>query len=394
MIKTLSEDQKKAIKTLYLWYKAANKPPYITLGGYAGTGKTTTISIFRKAIYKDNKEVKVAFCSFTGKGAVVLKNKLKEAGTIYSKDFVGTIHSLIYSPIISKGGEIMGWETKDELKYDLIVIDEASMVDSQIWNDLLYYKIPIIAVGDHGQLPPINGNFNLMEKPQLKLETIHRQAEENPIIKLSVLARNEGLIPLGEYGKNVKKLTNAQFEGRELVDELLRGYNKDMLILCGYNSTRIKINNYIRGALEYETSEPQFNDRVICLKNNRKQNIYNGMLGNIVQIYKEDPDWYYAEIELDEEGQYYKGLISVDQFGASETLNFKEDRKKSRKGDLFDFGYALTVHKAQGSEANRVVVFEERFAKMDDDTWRKWLYTAVTRAAKELYVVGNEVIEE
>jgi exodeoxyribonuclease-5 len=56
--------------------------------------------------------------------------------------------------------------------------------------------------------------------------------------------------------------------------------------------------------------------------------------------------------------------------------------------DLFDFGYALTVHKAQGSQAQKVVLFEERFSKMDDETWCRWLYTGVTRAGEELYIIG------
>jgi len=56
---------------------------------------------------------------------------------------------------------------------------------------------------------------------------------------------------------------------------------------------------------------------------------------------------------------------------------------------LFDWGYALTVHKAQGSEADQVVLFEERFSFYDDEMWNRWLYTAVTRAKNELYWIGR-----
>ena len=59
------------------------------------------------------------------------------------------------------------------------------------------------------------------------------------------------------------------------------------------------------------------------------------------------------------------------------------------RGDLFDFGYALTVHKAQGSQAKRVILFEERFSQMTDDEWRRWLYTAVTRAEEELFIFSS-----
>jgi superfamily I DNA/RNA helicase len=92
---------------------------------------------------------------------------------------------------------------------------------------------------------------------------------------------------------------------------------------------------------------------------------------------------------MDGEEDVFHGLIAAGQFGADGPLNFTPDRKKTVRGDLFDFGYALTVHKAQGSQAKRVILFEERFAKMDDDEWRRWLYTAVTRAEEELYIFSS-----
>src|SRR5690606_5582715 len=116
--------------------------------------------------------------------------------------------------------------------------------------------------------------------------------------------------------------------------------------------------------------------------------IFNGMQGEIKSIMPDNEDWYYAEIIMDD-GGLFKGLISVKQFGQTQTLNFTENRKDTMKGDLFDFGYAITVHKAQGSQARRVILFEERFAKMDDEMWRRWLYTAVTRAEEELFIVGQ-----
>ena len=104
------------------------------------------------------------------------------------------------------------------------------------------------------------------------------------------------------------------------------------------------------------------------------------MLGTITSIERVDDDWYNATIELDDEAFPFTGLISRTQFGSTEALNFTDKRSRIQTGDLFDFGYAMTVHKAQGSQAKRVVLFEERFAKMTEDEWRKWLYTAITRA--------------
>ena len=407
---SLSDDQKIALKTLVAWYKDDKKGGYITLGGYAGTGKSTLIARFRKALEKvssrkdrgKDKKLKVAFCAYTGKATRVLKGKLREEGTLGKNDTISTIHGLIYSPIENNRGEIVGWEKKENIDTDLIIVDEASMVDSEIWRDLRSFGVRIVAVGDHGQLPPIGGSvahgFNLMEKPMLKLEKIHRQSANNPIIKLSIYARERGAIPVGEYGKNIEKLPKASPETGERVSELLANYSPDMLVLCGFNHTRVKLNKHIRGALGFELPAPEARDRVICLRNNHEKQVYNGMLGTIhaiatpKQLEKLDGEeaqkWYDVKIDMDGEDQQYQGLIFAPQFGATDPYNFTKDRRLTLIGDLFDFGYALTVHKAQGSQAKRVVLFEERFSRMTDEAWSRWLYTAVTRAEEELVIIG------
>jgi len=308
------------------------------------------------------------------------------------QDTVSTIHGLIYTPIVNEKEQITGWERKDSIKSDLIIIDEASMVDKEIWRDLLSYSIPIIAVGDHGQLPPIRGKFNLMENPDFRLEKIHRQAENNPIIKVSVAARKDGEIPFGQSKSKsgvVTKISKRDSEAQDEIAEQLSAYNKNTLVLCGFNRTRIRLNKFIREALGFESPQPEVNDRVICLRNNHESCIYNGMLGTILMIAKEDEEWYSSDIQMDGETGIFDGLISVEQFNNDSSLNFTKDRSRIMAGDLFDFGYALTVHKAQGSQAQKVILFEERFGKMDDEMWRRWLYTAVTRAEEELWIVGG-----
>jgi exodeoxyribonuclease-5 len=113
------------------------------------------------------------------------------------------------------------------------------------------------------------------------------------------------------------------------------------------------------------------------------------MLGTIKSIEDNDDDTKFAHIEFDDEDATYKGYILSEQFNNKESLNFTNKRHRTLKSDLFDFGYALTVHKAQGSQASNVILFEERFAKMDDETWRRWLYTGVTRAQDKLVIVGS-----
>lgn len=386
----LSKDQEKALKDILEWYqKDKEKMGFVTLGGFAGTGKTTLIATLRQELSKIDKNLKVGFVAYTGKAARVLKTKLKEQNIILKGDSVGTIHSLIYSPIINDKDEIIGWQTKEEIEPNLIIIDEASMVDETIWHHLLEYKIPIIAVGDHGQLPPIKGNFNLMQKPHLKLEEIHRQAKKNPIIGLSIEAREQGKVTSGKYSSGVRKFSSSDMDYQESMSEMLENYSPETLILCGYNSTRRKLNNHIRNVLGFESPNPSSGDRVICLRNNHTKNIFNGMLGTIGHIEKKDKDWYFAEILMDGEDEVYEGFISVEQFNCENSLNFTEKRSKIMEGDLFDFGYALTVHKAQGSQAKKVILFEERFKQMSDDDWKRWLYTAITRAEEELYIFSN-----
>ncbi|MEI6221715.1 MAG: ATP-dependent RecD-like DNA helicase [bacterium] len=390
----LTTEQQHVLLTVIAWFKSKERP-YITLGGYAGTGKTTLLGFLRSMLANDFPELKVAFCAFTGKASTVLKSKLFTQKMFSKGDFVGTIHSLIYSAVVDiKTGHVITWEKKpkSELEYDLIVVDEASMVSGVLWRDLCSYGISILAVGDHGQLSPIDDVFNLMKDPYIRLETIHRQAAENPIIQVSLLARQQGYIPIQSFGKGVVKVNRYDSETPALLNDWLQSYNEDTLVLAGYNKTRIRLNQEIRALRDLYDPAPQVGDRVICLKNNRKQHLYNGMQGVLHTIYpldeETDPHWYYADISMDDGSTYFSGPIAKEQFNSESGLVKVTPPSTGETGNYFDYGYALTVHKAQGAQANRVILFEERFQRMDDDQWRRWLYTAVTRAEKELFIVG------
>lgn len=388
----LSPDQRLALETIFSWLRTPHRTPnQLTLGGYAGTGKTTITAVLRKLLHKRNPKLKVAFVSFTGKAARVLKTTLQQQQAVYEQDFVGTIHSLIYAPMTNQHGEIISWDKKRELDTQLIVVDEASMVNQSIWYDLISFGLPILAIGDHGQLPPIEGQFNLMDKPDIKLEKIHRQASDNPIIKISIMAREEGKIPVGKYGSQIEKIDQQAIDAQEKVETLLRQFNPETMILAGYNHTRVRINDFIRQQKFFEaTPEPLVGDRIICLKNNHQKKIYNGMLGTLTHLEIVDDDFFYAEIDLDENDQLFQGQIYRHQFGATHLQSFTPKQSELLKNaDLFDFGYGLTVHKAQGSQAKRVILFEERFKQMSDEDWRRWLYTGVTRAEEELFIIGS-----
>jgi len=385
-----STDQQKILNHLLKW-STQNDSAFITVGGYAGTGKTTLIGAFRQELQRRSPQIKVGFACYTGKASQILKQKLQEQNAVYPDDFCGTIHSLIYSPMVDDEGKITSWRRNLEIPYQLLVIDEASMITEEIWSDLCSYHLPIIAVGDHGQLPPIGGEFNLMQNPQLRLEQLHRHAQGNPIIEIATLARTTGAIPYQTFSPTVKKIPRNSDEVNDLCENLLSSVNSDVLLLCGNNWTRTALNKRVRQLRAYESTQPQLHESLICLKNNYTAEggpIYNGMIGQLEKLTVAGDDWYEVEIYFPDQDQLYQGKISQHQFNQEKVIETVKSLPRSLIGDRFDFGYALTVHKAQGSQAETVMVFEERSKYWDQEQWQRWLYTAVTRAVKNLYIVG------
>ena len=118
------------------------------------------------------------------------------------------------------------------------------------------------------------------------------------------MARSSGVIPAHKFANNVIKFDKFDSESGEIVEELLCSYKKDTLVLCGYNNTRNKLNQFIRQYLGFET-----NDRVICLRNNSQKQIFNRMLGTIKRINEFTGEWLNVDIEMDEGTNIYTGLI-------------------------------------------------------------------------------------
>lgn len=381
----LSPEQKIAHDAILQFVK--EKTPELKIGGYAGTGKTTLIAETIKALRENDKNFRMAFCCFTGKAAYVLRQKLNAADALEG-EYVGTIHGLMYEPVM-EGGEIVDWRRVPTLDADLVVVDEASMVGEEIYNDLKSYKIPILWIGDHGQLPPVGGRFNLMEKPDFTLTQIHRQVLGNPIIQLSVWARESGRIPLGLWENEQGKARRIKMSPVQLIKETERvDALRDAMFLCGRNATRVELNQTIRAKLGYTNPQPQKGERVICLRNNREIGIFNGMGGVIKTIKYGKDHWHQVKVLMDDD-TIFKGNVIKDQFGAAQKIQEMPPLTQREIRELFDWGYCLTVHKSQGSEAYNVVVVEERFSQSTDEDWRRWLYTAVTRAKRTLTIIAR-----
>ncbi len=390
---TLTRDQKNALGAILTWLRAGTKQ-YLTVGGYAGTGKTTLIAAIREAMAQQSGwgDTSVAFCSFTGKAANVLEQKLRSSQVLQEHDSCSTIHRLIYEPAYDAEDRFVGFRRVRNISKDVIIVDEGSMVREDVWRDILSFQKPVLVVGDHGQLPPVGDRFHLMAHPAVTLQEVVRQATGNPIIELSRGIQRGEEVPFGNYQDVIHKMPLEEAENEGVVDQLFARYSRDMHVLCAKNGTRVALNNRIRSSLGFRQPEPIEGDRVVCLRNNYYYGIYNGMLGTIMRIRNDPPHWYRARVALEESDREFYGSISKHQFGKHYTLTpsslsaIDADLRWKEVGCLFDWGYALTVHKAQGSEAETVVVFEEYSDAQSQEERRRWLYTAVTRATGRVYI--------
>ena len=376
------------------------------VGGYAGTGKTHLLSQLRKEIETFNKKIHVAFATFTGKASSVLKTKLTENNSIRGDDYVGTIHGMIYRAITKYDSRlqthvITGWKLidRDGFFYNLIIIDEGSMVSHEIWKDLLKFGVPIIVVGDHGQLPPVSvKSFSLMTEPDFILKQIHRQAEDNPIIQLSAFVRKNGYIPSNNvWSKGVFKIPWDHAKTQRIWNEI--DHDENVIILCGFNTTRCGLNTKIRTRLGYKYSTPYPGERIVCLRNNHTIKLMNGQIGTMLWLIPEDKDIYRITLEVDGEPDPYECIVHMVSFGQVTYTTYSEDKKtkdarnyardRGYELDYFDYGYCISVHKSQGSEWNKVILFEQRTQHWDDDYYKRWLYTGITRAKEKLMVVSD-----
>jgi exodeoxyribonuclease V len=420
----LTLDQKDGIKKAKKWFKSSSSDQLFKIAGYAGTGKTTIINQMIRELKLDDNMVK--FATFTGKAALVLTLK---------GCFCSTIHKLIYNvqeiteidPYTKRKKKVFKFVKKDELDPSilLIVIDESSMVNKEIFYDLVSFGKPIIFLGDPGQLPPIGEDLFLLQNPDVFLTEIHRQAQHNPIIYLSMLAREGKYIKEGnytdQYGKSKVHVLKEDF------DKYASLLPKADQVICGKNSTRIYVNNYMREMLGYDSLLPSYGEKLICIKNNWGREIndialINGMIGYVNnEITDKDINWKGKRFNLDFRPEFFKDKyfegISADltKFIPEDSYEYRENRNKNKTLeqfkflsdddfikninlnllnsydyeekeeeaiDYFDFGYCITCHKSQGSSWDKVLVINEYLG--DKEFHKKWLYTSITRSSDKL----------
>lgn len=390
----LTKKQEEGLKIAIKRYNDREK--YTVISGYAGSGKSTLVRFIIEAINID--EIKVCYVAYTGKAAEVLRKK--------GNKNVCTLHKLLYDHFPKPTGGFFR-KPKSSIDYDIVIVDEVSMAPKTLMDLLFTHKCYVICLGDPFQLPPVDKNEDnhLLDHPHIFLDEIMRQAEDSEIIQLSMKIRHNESINVFD-GNNVKILSKDSLNTGMLLwaDQ----------ILVGTNATRISLNNQMRNLLG-RGEFPEDGDKVICLKNYWDDfsvdgdPLVNGTIGTLQNSFKtfkcvpryikSNYDKFdvlqanfivdntlYENVEMDN-----KMILTGEKCCDWQTA-YKLNKMKSKLGPIvpkeFAYGYAITGHKAQGSEWDKVLVIEERFP-FDKNEHARWLYTAVTRASDKVVLIKN-----
>lgn len=363
--------------------------PYTCIAGFAGTGKSTLVRFLVEDL--DLPEDKVVYACYTGKASLVLQQKGHKNAM--------TLHKLLYNSFKRKDGTFTHIPKAElDYPYEIIIIDEISMCPKYIWEQALKHRVHIIALGDPFQLPAIGEDNKVLDSPHVFLDEVMRQALESDIIRLSMDIRNKKPLQLFK-GEDVQVI-----EQKDLVSGMYLWADQ---IICGRNNTRRTINSQMRNMLQ-RTGDPQDGDKVICLKNywdtinECGDPLINGMIGTLVnpvygrdqgilgrpmkasfipEFANEEQPFDFAMRDLDMD---YKLITQGNPTFAKDAKPIYRNGKKVPYPMEFDYGYAITCHKSQGSEFNKVLLFEE---VLNREMHSRWLYTAETRAVSKIVIV-------
>ncbi len=375
---TYNEEQKEAIKSAF-------KGHFMIITGGPGTGKTTIIksivNLYEKLYKKNYKEAmdEITLLAPTGRAA----KRMMESVHFPAQ----TIHRFLKW---DKEKNTFGVNEYDKVKTKMVIIDEASMVDTYLLDSLLkglYYDTKIILVGDYHQLPSVGPGQLLKDLIETKcfnvieLNTLYRQKENSNIITFAYDIQN------GEYNDELfnkdDDLTFIECDSYNLIDkftELCNSYKdisySDIAILAPMYKTINGIDNL--NLIAREIFNPKINqneisigdtlyrenDKVIELVNMPDDNVYNGDVGIIQSIDNEN-----KQVIIDYDG-------NMVTYNKNNFLNFK-------------LGYVTSIHKSQGSEYKIVImIMLKEYGRM---LYRKLLYTGVTRAKKNLFLLGEDI---
>ena len=424
-------------------FKLDNDQTEFKLGGYAGTGKTFTIAKIIEQLENNNEQY--ILCAPSGKAVSVLKRKLNELNINTDPK---TIHSIFYSPYDKNFQSVIELKEKliknpkcqktinemINLQYEIkkkkvgsvkfteknnpfeihferigklfqynknitIIIDEASMMIPYQKMRIAQlkveqgYKIKVIYVGDCGQLPPVKGyDWFTENNMNFILQNIQRQKLDSNIIKASMDIRKNGYFTKEYNYEDFKMIRYDQLTDKQMIE-----YEQ---IITGKNNTKNELNKRMRQALNIQHRLPRIGEKLICTHNRfGDDGTFIFINGNIAKVIN---DFEFVK-EIDLEIETLKGGIEYEniKFNNISFYDFPFENLYSNKAieiprneliksglEQFDYGYAITVHKMQGSEADSVIIYDDKMKINMNNMRKRWLYTALTRASKKALYVG------
>ena len=388
----LTDKQQTGLQIAVDRYKAHEA--YTCISGYAGTGKSTLIKFIIAALGLEPHQV--CYVAYTGKAAQVLKQKGCPNPI--------TAHKLLYKAKPMPNGSYK-FDPKSSLEgeYEIIVVDEISMLPKAMWERLLSHHVHVIACGDPFQLPPIDkdSDNHVLDNPHIFLDEIMRQAYDSEIIRFSMWIR-EGK-PISEFPASGDQV--MMIDQKDVVTGM---YDWADQIICATNSKRNQINTYMRDIKGFGP-EPEVGDKIISLRNqweffsagNDPAPLTNGTIGTISytdlrtmwvpKYISHKPIDFLFTTMVDENGDRfdfipvdYKALKTGEKaLTGEQEYRLRKVKKYPDPPFEFSYAYGITCHKSQGSEWGKVMVYEERFP-FDKTEHARWAYTAATRASEKL----------
>ncbi len=379
----LSADQQAALTALTSALEGGQQ--VVVLCGPAGSGKTTLLRAFLDGLTRD-----VALVCPTGKAAARLSEVTGRPAR--------TIHRALYASVSrgEQGGELVfGGKKAPCPPGGLVICDEASMVDEILHADLVSHLPPraqLLYVGDREQLPPVRGRWGPdFETPTAVLETIHRQAEQSPVLALATAIRRGQR--WSDWQPEVCERLSGSDPAAWYVERLKSG--ADVTLVTHTNRRRQGLNAAVR-RLEGRTEPLEPGDRVVGLLNNADAGVMNGEVFEVLggepsrgASYLHSGTVWNVTMQSTAGGEPVDVLVNIDLIGQP-ISPFHAWIGRKRRGALekavhLDFGACLTVHKSQGSQWAEVgFVSTPSFRRMQDR--RRLAYTAVTRAAERLSI--------
>lgn len=361
----LSQEQQEAIQAIH-------ETGLLAILGYAGTGKTTVTKHIIDSFTKAKADADIEAAAFTGNASKVIKDHLGDVQV----GFVGTIHRLLECKITKNYKIVFTRENFDEC--DLLIIDEISMVPSDLLNEIFdrldNRKTKVLVLGDPGQLPPIfdDSSADLIVRLNSygftikRLTQVYRQRGDNPLLDLATDLRETKQLSLDSY-----KITTRVYE---TIEDAMHIYgSEEWTKLTGFNKVVQRINQKCKR--NNNPNNPYEGERILITKNNYQGDIiFNGeiyecvrakFLGMVSSFNKQDEQQWQLTFKTDEGREFNKVLIESQ----------------------FQLGYGLTVHKSQGTQADKVVLLIPQNWLFNNFISKEWLYTGVTRAINELHIV-------